>query len=180
MLLRFHPIATLQIVASFIAPSRPAPQTSSWTLNHRQRRTHQLSLLSRAPFTITPHHITMRFSTTAVLALPALALAEQQIPLLDKVKGFFNQATASVASVIPSAPSVPSAPVEAAAAKAAAAVQHPLTLENWKEVLTVDPTVSPPATTEWLVFVTGGNSTCYGFCGPAEKAWNVRICDKSH
>ena len=60
----------------------------------------------------------MRFSTTAVLALPALALAEQQIPLLEKVKGFFNQATASVASVIPSAPSVPSAPVAAAAAKA--------------------------------------------------------------
>ena len=117
----------------------------------------------------------MRFSTTAVLALPALAVAEQQIPLLDRVKGFFNQATASVASVIPSAPSVPSAPVEAAAAKAAEAVQYPLTLENWKEVLTVDPTVSAPATQEWLIFVTGGNSTCYGFCGPAEKAWNV--CD---
>jgi hypothetical protein len=120
----------------------------------------------------------MRFASTAILALPALTLAEQQIPLLDKVKGFFNQATASVASVIPSAPSVPSAPVEAAAAKAAAAVQHPLTLENWKEVLTVDPTVSAPATQEWLVFVTGGNSTCYGFCGPAEKAWNVCTRDR--
>jgi hypothetical protein len=99
---------------------------------------------------------------------------------LDRVKGFFNQATASVASVIPSAPSVPSAPVEAAAAKAAAAIQHPLTLENWKEVLTVDPTVSAPATQEWLIFVTGGNSTCYGFCGPAEKAWNVCTHDKAH
>lgn len=118
----------------------------------------------------------MRFSTTAVLALPALALAEQQIPLLEKVKGFFNQATASVASVIPSAPSVPSSPVAAAAAKAAAAVQHNITLENWKETLTIDPTVSAPATQEWLIFVTGGNSTCYGFCEPAEKAWNVSTC----
>ncbi|XPS71939.1 Aminoacyl-tRNA hydrolase [Ascochyta lentis] len=117
----------------------------------------------------------MRFSSSVVLALPALAVAEQQIPLLDKVKGFFNQATASVASVIPSAPSVPSAPVEAAAAKAAAVVQYNLTLENWKEVLTVDPTVSAPATQEWLIFVTGGNSTCYGFCGPAEKAWNASV-----
>lgn len=115
----------------------------------------------------------MRFSSSVVLALPALAVAEQQIPLLDKVKGFFNQATASVASVIPSAPSMPTAPMEAAAAKAAEAVQYELTLENWKEVLTVDPTVSAPATQEWLVFVTGGNSTCYGFCGPSEKAWNV-------
>lgn len=119
----------------------------------------------------------MRFSTTAVLALPALALAEQQIPLLEKVKGFFNQATASVASVIPSAPSVPSAPVAAAAAKAAAVVQHNITLENWKETLTVDPTVSAPATQEWLIFVTGGNSTCYGFCEPSEKAWNVSTCE---
>ena len=119
----------------------------------------------------------MRFSTAAVLALPALTVAEQQIPLLDKVKGFFNQATASVASVIPSAPSVPSAPVQAAAAKAAAAVQHNITLENWKEVLTIDPTVSAPATQDWLIFVTGGNSTCYGFCGPSEAAWNVSIRD---
>lgn len=117
----------------------------------------------------------MRFSTAAVLALPALTVAEQQIPLLEKVKGFFNQATASVASVIPSAPSVPSAPVQAAAAKAAAAVQYNITLENWKETLTVDPTVSAPATQDWLIFITGGNATCYGFCGPSETAWNVSI-----
>jgi hypothetical protein len=113
----------------------------------------------------------MRFSSTLVLALPAVALAEQQVPLLDKVKGFFNKATAAVSSSIPAAPS---SPVEAAAAKAAEAIQYPLTLENWKEVLTVDPTVSAPATQEWLIFATGGNSTCYGFCGPVEKAWNVR------
>jgi hypothetical protein len=118
----------------------------------------------------------MRVSSSLLLALPALAVAEEQIPLLDKVKGFFNKATAAVSSSIPS---MPSAPVDSAANKAAvnaaAAIQYPLTLENWKEVLTVDPTASPPTTQDWLIFATGGNSTCFGLCGNATKAWNVGI-----
>ena len=93
----------------------------------------------------------MRFSSGILLALPALAVAEEQVPLLDKVKGFFNKATA------------------------AAAIQYPITLENWKEVLTVDPTASPPTTQDWLIFTTGGNTTCFGLCGNATKAWNVRV-----
>jgi hypothetical protein len=118
----------------------------------------------------------MRVSSSLLLALPALAVAEEQIPLLDKVKGFFNKATAAVSSSIPSMPSAPvDSATDKAAAKAAAAVQYPLTLENWKEVLTVDPTVSPPTTQDWLIFATGGNSTCFGLCGNATKAWNVRI-----
>lgn len=118
----------------------------------------------------------MRFSSTLVLALPALALAEEQVPLLDKIKGFFNQATAAVSSAIPAAPSAPvDAAANKAAAKAAEAIQHPITLENWKEVLTVDPTASTPTTQEWLIFVTGGNSTCFGFCGNATKAWNASL-----
>lgn len=117
----------------------------------------------------------MRFSSSLVLALPALALAEEQVPLLEKVKGFFSKATAAVSSAIPAAPSAPvNAAASKAAAKAAEAIQHPITLENWKEVLTVDPTVSAPTTQEWLVFITGGNTTCFGFCGNATKAWNVR------
>ncbi|KAF2130915.1 hypothetical protein P153DRAFT_313027 [Dothidotthia symphoricarpi CBS 119687] len=114
----------------------------------------------------------MRCSTTLLLALPALSAAQEQMPLLEKVKGFFNKATAAVSSAIPAAPS---APVEAAAAKAAEAIQHPLTLETWKETLTVDPTVSTPTTQNWLIYITGGNSTCYGFCGDADKAWNASL-----
>jgi hypothetical protein len=120
----------------------------------------------------------MRFSSTVLLALPAIAVAEQQIPILDKVKGFFNKATAAVSSSIPSVPSSPiNAAAEKAASKAAAAIQHPITLENWKEVLTVDPTASPPTTQDWLIFITGGNTTCFGLCGNATKAWNVSIWD---
>lgn len=118
----------------------------------------------------------MRFSSTIVLALPALTVAEQQVPLLDKIKGYFNQATAAVSSAIPSISSSPIEVVEnIAAAKVVSVIQYPLTLDNWKEVLTVDPTASPPTTQDWLIFSTGGNSTCFGLCGNATKAWNV--CD---
>jgi hypothetical protein len=97
----------------------------------------------------------MRFSSTILLALPAVAVAEQQIPILDKVKGFFNKATAAVSSSIPAVPSSPiNAATDKAASKAAAAIQHPITQD-------------------WLIFITGGNSTCFGMCGNATKAWNV-------
>jgi hypothetical protein len=116
----------------------------------------------------------MRFTSSLLLALPAIAVAEEQVPILDKVKGFFNKATAAVSSSIPAAPSNPiNAAAEKAASTAAAAIQHPITLENWREVLTVDPTASPPTTQDWLIFITGGNSTCFGMCGNATKAWNV-------
>ncbi|KAH4192581.1 hypothetical protein HBI65_046140 [Parastagonospora nodorum] len=118
----------------------------------------------------------MRFSSSLLLALPAIAVAEEQIPLLDKVKGFFNKATAAVSSSIPAVPSNPiDAATNKAASAAASAIQHPITLENWKEVLTVDPTASPPTTQDWLIFVTGGNSTCFGMCANATKAWNTSL-----
>ncbi|KAF2639159.1 hypothetical protein P280DRAFT_55114 [Massarina eburnea CBS 473.64] len=113
----------------------------------------------------------MRPTSAIVLAFAASTLAQDQIPLVDKLKGWFSQATAAVSSAVPSAP----APVEASRAKVAESVQHPLTLENWKDTLTVDPTVSAPATQDWLVFVTGANATCYGFCGNATKAWNTSL-----
>jgi len=92
------------------------------------------------------------------------------------VKGFFNKATSVVSSAIPAAPSAPiNKAAEAAAAKAASAIQYRLTLENWKETLTVDPTVSAPTTQDWLVFATGGNATCWGLCGNVTKAWNASL-----
>ncbi|KAI7157285.1 hypothetical protein KC324_g13927, partial [Hortaea werneckii] len=40
-----------------------------------------------------------------LLTLPAIAAAQQQIPFLDNVKSWFNQATASISSAVPSPPS---------------------------------------------------------------------------
>jgi hypothetical protein len=114
----------------------------------------------------------MRPSSALVLAFAASAVAQDQVPLLDKIKGFFNQATAAISSAVPAAPSNPA---KAASAKAAESIQHELSLENWKEVLTVDPTVSTPTTQDWLVYITGGNATCFGQCGNTTAAWNVRL-----
>jgi hypothetical protein len=114
----------------------------------------------------------MRFSSTLLLALPALTLAEEQVPLVDKLKGYWGKAVDAVTSAVPAA--VPSkSPLEAGAAKIADSVQHELTLENWKDVVTADLTTSAPATQDWIVYVNGGNVTCYGFCGNTTKAWNV-------
>lgn len=113
----------------------------------------------------------MRVASALLFALPALTLAQDQVPLVDKLKGFWNKAKDTVSSAVPAAPS----PLEAGAAKAAEQIQHELTVDNWKDVLTVDPVANAPTTQDWLVYITGGNTTCFGFCGNATKAWNVRF-----
>ncbi|KAF2202085.1 hypothetical protein GQ43DRAFT_392898 [Delitschia confertaspora ATCC 74209] len=110
----------------------------------------------------------MRFSSSLLLALSVTVFAEEQIPLANKVKGWWNKVASTV-------PSTPSAPVAATAAKVASSVQHELTPENWKTVLTRDPTASAPTTQEWMVFITGANATCYGFCENASQAWNESV-----
>jgi hypothetical protein len=121
----------------------------------------------------------MRFSSSLVLALPAITLAQDQFPLLEKAKGYFNQYFNQLTNAVSAAvPAVPSSPVHGGASKVAESVQHHLTLENWKEVLTVDPTASAPTTQDWVVYINGGNVTCYGFCGNTTKAWNVSHLEK--
>jgi hypothetical protein len=113
----------------------------------------------------------MRFSSTFLLALSAVALAEDQVPLGDKLKGYWNKITAAVTEAVPAAPS---SPIAAGSAKIAEKVQSELTLENWQQVLTADPTVSTPTTQDWVVYINGGNVSCFGLCGNTTRAWNVR------
>ena len=108
-----------------------------------------------------------------LLALPALSAA-QQIPFLDQVKGWFAQASNTISSAIPSAPSAANIPNPiAAGAKQVAAVkvQH-LTTQNYNEVLKPGAATASPGIEEWMVFITGGNKTCFGRCERAETAWN--------
>jgi hypothetical protein len=108
-----------------------------------------------------------------LLALPALA-ASQQIPLLDQVKGWFAKASESISSAIPSAPSPASIPnpIASGAKKVASAKVERLTLDNYKDVLKPGAATSSPGIEDWMIFVTGGNATCYGGCVRAETAWN--------
>jgi len=113
----------------------------------------------------------MRFSSTLVVVLPALALAQEQVPLADKIKGWINRAQSYISSAVPSVPS----PMDAGAAKVAEHVEHVLTLDNWKSVLVANPSSTAAGPEDWMIYITGGNKTCYGVCGNATKAWNVRI-----
>lgn len=104
--------------------------------------------------------------TPLLALLPALAAAQDQIPFGEQIKGWFNKAKA----YIPSAN--PAAPAEEAAEKVVEKTVTPLNLSNWQSVL--EPSSQPQ---DWLIFITGGNKTCFGRCGTAEKAFNVCMRD---
>lgn len=109
-------------------------------------------------------------ASTLLLALPALAAAQQQVPLMDQLKGWFNKATSSISNA-PSSLSVPN-PIASGAAKVAELKVSRLTVDNYKTVLQPGAATASPGIEEWMVFVTGGNKTCYGLCKRAEQAWN--------
>ena len=115
------------------------------------------------------------------LLLPALAsAADAQKPLVQKAKGWFSAAKEYVPTAIPTVPgltAIPLAPkpttkspVSQAASKVAALKVHPLTIKNYASVLTPEPSTKGP--TDWLVYVTGGNKTCGGYCHNLDVAWN--------
>lgn len=103
----------------------------------------------------------MRF-TSLVTLLPALAMAQEQIPLADRVQGWFNQ----VKSYVPAA--APAAPIEKLADKVTAKNVTPVSMSNWQSILTPGPKEE-----DWLIYTTGGNKTCFGRCATADKAFNV-------
>ncbi|EGO56706.1 hypothetical protein NEUTE1DRAFT_65502 [Neurospora tetrasperma FGSC 2508] len=126
----------------------------------------------------------MRFSTsTIVLALPLLAAAESP---LDQYKAKFQNFLGSFAgtaggAAVPQADEVPQQkPIVSDTESATSSSVEPkhierLTLANWKDTLYAP--VQPEATTpeEWWVLVTGGNKTCFGRCGPVEKAFGETV-----
>lgn len=116
-------------------------------------------------------------TSSLLLALPALASAQQQIPFLDNVKSWFNQATASLASAVPSPPAASDIPdpVASGAAVIADLKMEKLTLENWHDILKPGAATASPGIEEWMVFVTGGNKTCLGRCGRFDKAINESV-----
>lgn len=113
----------------------------------------------------------MRYSS-AVLAFPVLALAQDQVPLADKVRGWFKQAQEYI-QVPSSIPSVIPNPVDAGASFVAEQYIHELNLSNWKSIVAPSPAAQAAGPEEWMIFLTGGNATCYGLCGNVTKEWKV-------
>jgi len=42
-------------------------------------------------------------------------------------------------------------------------------------VLSADPSATTAGPADFMVYITGGNKTCYGLCGNATKAWNESL-----
>lgn len=115
----------------------------------------------------------MRF-THFIAVLPVLAAAQEQIPLADRVQGWFNQAKSllpTATPVIPVAEQVvePKKVQEKAKAAPVSITVTPFNETNWRSYL--EPSSEAQ---DWLIYITGGNKTCFGRCGSADKAWNVR------
>jgi hypothetical protein len=100
-----------------------------------------------------------------LLLLSALATADDQKPLKEKAAGWFDKAK----SYMPSA--APPSPIDAGASQVARSFVEKITFQNWRRKMlpTGDPAQGPE---EWMVMFSG-NSSCYGRCEHADKAFNV-------
>lgn len=110
----------------------------------------------------------MRFLLFVALALlTVLATAQEQVPLADRVQGWFNKAKEYIPTATPVVP-----PVQKVAEKQKLPEKAvtPFSLNNWHSAL--EPSSEAQ---DWLLFTTGGNKTCFGRCDRAEKAFNVRL-----
>lgn len=107
----------------------------------------------------------MRFIQLLPL-LPALAAAQEQVPLGDRVQGWFNKAKSYLPTATPVIPAVEKL-VDQKKIQQKTVTQF--NLSNWQSLL--EPSSEPQ---DWMVYITGGNKTCSGRCGEADKSFNVR------
>lgn len=107
----------------------------------------------------------MRLTSISLLALPVIVAAQQQKPLGENLRSWFDKAKSYV-------PSGTKEPVAAGAAKVAAQDVTTLTKGNWQSVFSPSTSSTTDGPEEWMVLVTGGNKSCYGRCAGVEKAWN--------
>lgn len=115
---------------------------------------------------------TMRF-IQALVILPALAAAQEQVPLADRVQGWFNKAKSYLPTATPVVPTVDRVVEQKVQQKPATVTVTHFNTSNWQSIL--EPASEPQ---DWLLYVTGGNKTCFGRCGNADKAFNVRTSDR--
>ena len=61
-----------------------------------------------------------------------------------------------------------------AEAKVADKAVHHLHFNDWRDVIKSSRATARSSEPEpWMVYLTGGNKTCMGFCDTADAAWNV-------
>jgi len=106
---------------------------------------------------------------TGIIAtlLCGAALAHDQIPLKEKAAGWFDKAKSYIPSVTPSIPN----PIDAGAAAVAEKKVTKINIRNYQRLL--QPKLEGEE--EWLIYLTGGNKSCFGRCGKTDAAWNLSI-----
>ncbi|KAK4135668.1 hypothetical protein BT67DRAFT_440558, partial [Trichocladium antarcticum] len=122
----------------------------------------------------------MRFSATALLALPLLAAAAESP--FEQYKAKFQNFLSSLGATVPVADKAVDAPPAAASSAATGAAKskkvvepkkiETLTLENWKDTLYAPVQTDATTPEDWLVLMSGRNKTCFGNCGKLDEAFN--------
>lgn len=108
----------------------------------------------------------MRFSATALLALPLMGVAAEGP--FDQYKAQFQNFLSSFGAAAPktepeAAADKADTPPPAAAKVEATSKEVPvLTLENWKDTLAGPVKADATKPEEWWVLISGGNKTCFG------------------
>jgi len=105
----------------------------------------------------------------SLLSSLAVVSSADQVPLKELASAWLDKAK----SFIPSgnvAPSIPN-PIDAGAAKVADKRVQRINIRNWQRILAP----KPEGEEEWMVYMTGGNKSCYGRCGPVDLVWNESI-----
>ncbi|MCJ1278586.1 hypothetical protein MMC21_006403 [Puttea exsequens] len=115
----------------------------------------------------------MHLHPLLTLALPALASAQAQHPLMEQAQSWFAKAKSYIPTSVPEAAHHP---IGASTAKLASKATTSLTMANYEAFLTPNLTsttkTKPTAPHEYMVFITGGNRTCGGQCAHATKVFN--------
>lgn len=107
-------------------------------------------------------------SPTGVMRfLPILALTGAtlvQAGPLDQASAWFDNLKNQLSNAVTS-------PIDAVADAITGAVVQPLGMQNWKTHIWP----KPDEEQEWLVYMTGGNKSCFGRCGHTNRIWNVSV-----
>jgi hypothetical protein len=104
-----------------------------------------------------------------LLLLPLLVVADQ-VPFKDQAFAWIDKAKSFVSGATEAIPDIPD-PIDAGASVVAGSVVEKINVRNWQRKL------APKADKdeEWMIYMTGGNKTCYGKCGPMNTVWTVCI-----
>ncbi|KAK2735223.1 hypothetical protein FQN57_001328 [Myotisia sp. PD_48] len=108
---------------------------------------------------------------TPVVLLPALVVAQNQLPLVEQLQGWFNKAKSLMPTPAPQVPGTVVPPSRPATKSLPPKTVTAFTTENWQGTLAP----APDRPQDWLVYITGGNKTCFGQCAKSDEAWRASI-----